>query len=372
MKKKILITGGAGFIGSHLAHSLADAGHEVRIFDKFSTQVHGATHARKKALSTDFEVIEGDMRSAGHVYEALKDIDVVYHFAAEVGVGQSMYEISRYVAANCLGTANLLQQLIERRPERLILASSMSVYGEGLYEDEVGYPVGNARRDPVLISRKQWDPVSNDQRSLRPLATPETKRPDLASIYALTKYDQEQMSLIVGKAYNIPTVALRFFNVYGPGQALSNPYTGVIAIFASRLLHGRAPVVYEDGQQRRDFVHVSDVVEACRLAMESPKAAGEIFNVASGVNYSIAEIAEKLAKVMGREGILPEIAQEYRSGDIRHCFADISKARKILGYSPRVSLDEGLANLMNWLATQSSIDRSDQARAELKTRGLAI
>jgi dTDP-L-rhamnose 4-epimerase len=288
-----------------------------------------------------------------------------------VGVGQSMYEVSRYTAVNNLGTAVLLEALIERPVERLIVASSMSVYGEGLYRSSSGRLVSGVERELEQLRRGAWE-LRDDSGVLEPIPTPESKTPSLASIYALSKYDQERMCLLIGAAYNIPTVALRFFNVYGPRQALSNPYTGVLAIFAARLLNGQRPLVFEDGNQRRDFVSVYDVAEACCLALERQAAAGGVFNVGSGRDVSVIELAHCLAKELGKPWLEPEIAGKYRVGDIRHCFADIALARERLGYAPKVGMADGIADLAGWLEGQIAVDRVDEARQALEKRGLTV
>ena len=372
MKKKILITGGAGFIGSHLADELLRAGHSVSALDSLASQVHGADAARPEYLDPEVELIVGDVRDPRAVKQALAGVDVVYHFGAMVGVGQSMYQICDYTGVNNLGTATLLEALIKNPVEKLIVASSMSLYGEGLYRTRSGALVEGHERSLLQLRRHDWELSDATGSSLTPIPTPETKSPCLSSIYALSKYDQERMCLITGRAYDIPTVAMRFFNVYGARQALSNPYTGVLAIFASRLLNNKPPLIFEDGFQRRDFVHVHDVAQACRLAMEVDAANGEVFNVGSGKNYTIREIAEKFAQVLGKEEIEAEITAKYRAGDIRHCFSDISKARRALGYEPRVELDEGLTELVGWLEGQTAEDRVDQARQELSARGLTV
>ncbi|OFZ53165.1 MAG: nucleoside-diphosphate-sugar epimerase [Bdellovibrionales bacterium RIFOXYC1_FULL_54_43] len=372
MGKRILITGGAGFIGSHLSRELEQAGHFVRILDNFSAQVHGSRPERHDTLA---EVQVGDVRNREHVKLALNGIDIVFHFAASVGVGQSMYEVRSYIDNNNLGTATLLQALItEKSPaiERLVVASSMSIYGEGLYVTAEGTVIDKARREVRDLERHDWEPKGPGGLPISPRPTPETKRPELASVYALSKFDQEQMCLMLGAAYKIPTVALRFFNVYGPGQALSNPYTGVMAIFASRILNGHSPVVYEDGLQKRDFVHVSDVARACHLAMQSSQAAGHVINIGSGIQYTILEIAERMARAMMRPTIRPELTGKCRIGDVRHCFADISLARKLLGFEPRITLSDGLRELTDWLSRQRAIDKTKEANAELLSRGLAI
>lgn len=368
---RILITGGAGFIGSHLADHLLAHGHSVRALDSLSPLVHGPGAARPGYLDRAVELEVGDVRDPQAVRRALRGIDAVVHLAAAVGVGQSMYEVDRYVGVNDLGTAVLLQAIIERPVERLVVASSMSLYGEGLYRDRAGRLLTAERTRAQLLARR-WEPQGEDGSPLEPVPTPETKPPALASIYALSKYDQERMSLLVGEAYGVPTVALRFFNVYGPRQALSNPYTGVLAVFAARYLNGRPPLVNEDGLQRRDFVAVRDVAEACRLALFAPGVAGQVFNVGSGRSFTVREVAERLAAAVGREELLPEVTQRYRVGDIRHCFADISRARELLGYAPEVVFDEGLSELADWLERQLAQDRMGKVSAELASSGLPL
>ena len=371
MSKKILITGGAGFIGSHLADDLLEHGFNVRVLDNLSDQVHGAKAARPSYLNDDVELCCGDVRDANVVKKALNGVDAVFHFAACVGVGQSMYQISHYTSVNNQGTANLLQTMIEHPVERLIVASSMSLYGEGLYRAPDGKLVPGRERSLEQLQARDWELRNADGKILEPVPTPETKPPNLASIYALSKFDQEQMCLIFGSAYRIPTVALRFFNVYGIRQALSNPYTGVLAIFASRLLNDKPPLIFEDGLQQRDFVSVKDVAQACRLALQLPQAAGNVFNVGSGHHFTIREIAQKISEAMGKS-VEPEVTGKYRVGDIRHCFADISRAREVLGYEPQVQFEDGLLELVEWLEGQPAVDKVDQAGAELSLRGLTV
>jgi dTDP-L-rhamnose 4-epimerase len=368
---QILITGGAGFIGSHLADDLIHRGHRVRALDSLSPQVHGAEADRPPYLHSDVELIRGDVRDAEAVRRALAGVDVVYHFASAVGVGQSMYEIEHYTSTNNLGTAVLLQQLIAQPVERLIVASSMSLYGEGLYRAADGSFTAGAERDLAQLRRGDWELRGADGQVLGPVPTPESKAPCLSSVYALSKFDQERMCLMIGRAYNIPAVALRFFNVFGTRQALSNPYTGVLAIFAARLLNDNAPLIFEDGLQRRDFVSVYDIVQACRLALDAPGAPGRAFNVGSGHSYTVREVAELMAGVLGKT-IEPTVCGKYRVGDIRHCFADITLARDVLGYEPTVTLEDGLVELAEWLQDQAADDRVAEASRELAARGLTV
>jgi dTDP-L-rhamnose 4-epimerase len=322
------------------------------VLDSLVPQVH-------EGADTVSPEILGDVRDPEVVGRALQGVDSVVHLAARVGVGQSMYEMAEYTSANSVGTAVLLEALAERPVRKLVVASSMSIYGEGLYR---GGEPGERTREQ--LERREWDFPG-----LEPLPTPETKRPALSSIYALTKYDQERACLVAGAAYGIPTVALRLFNVYGPGQALSNPYTGVLAIFAARLLNDRAPRIFEDGEQRRDFVSVHDVARAFALALERDGADGRAVNVGSGESISIGALGELLGRVLGKE-LMPEVTGEFRVGDIRHCFADVSLARDTIGFEPQVSLDDGIAELAAWLAGQTAVDRVDEAARELARRGL--
>jgi dTDP-L-rhamnose 4-epimerase len=283
-----------------------------------------------------------------------------------------MYEIVRYMSTNSIGTSILLELLANEKHtiQKVIVASSMSIYGEGKYVCAACGPMEPSVRPVSQLENRQWDVLCPQCGAiLRPLPTPEDKPLRPTSVYAISKRDQEELCLAIGHAYGIPTVALRFFNTYGPGQALSNPYTGVAAIFASRLLNGNPPLVFEDGLQSRDFVHVSDVVEGLLLAMERDEANYETFNVGSGRSITVQEVAITISDVMGVE-IRPYITNQCRQGDIRHCFADIGKARRLLGYAPRVQFAEGVRELVEWVKTQTAEDRVDVARAELETRGL--
>ena len=370
MGKRILVTGGAGFLGSHMVDALLAAGHSVRVFDNLTSQVH--PNGRPEYLAREVELVQGDMRDLDAVRKAVADIDVIYHLAAAVGVGQSMYEISRYMEINTQGNANLLQALLDSRLkfEKLIVASSMSIYGEGQYRCEQHGEVAPPPRETAQLKRKRWEvtcPACG--RDLKPEPTGEDKPLQCTSIYALSKKDQEEMSLLFGRTYDVPVIALRYFNIYGTRQALSNPYTGVAAIFASRLLNQRPPMVFEDGNQMRDFVSVHDVVQANLLAMERPEANGMALNVGSGHPISIREVARVLGEALGSEQ-KAEFTGKYRAGDIRHCFADISRTRQSLGYEPRHRFQDGVLELVDWLRSQTAVDRVSEAAQQLTTYGL--
>jgi dTDP-L-rhamnose 4-epimerase len=366
----VLLTGGAGFIGSHVADELLRVGYRVRVLDNLTDQVHAGVEF-PSYLDRAVELVKGDIRDASAVASALRGVDAVVHLAARVGVGQSMYEIASYADVNARGTSILLEALVDRPVERVVVASSMSVYGEGAYVTKAGASHPAVERTRGQLERGEWELLAADGSTLLPVATPETKQPSLSSVYALTKYDQERLCLIFGRAYGVPTVALRFFNAYGPRQALSNPYTGVLAIFASRLLNGKPPLVYEDGLQRRDFISVYDVARACRSALESERAAGEALNVGTGCDVTVLEIARQLASLLDVE-IEPALAGKYRAGDIRHCFADTTLARELLGFQPQVTLEQGMAELAEWLEGHTAVDQVEHAAQELAVRGLTV
>jgi dTDP-L-rhamnose 4-epimerase len=372
VSKHILITGGAGFVGSHLADELLLHGYQVHALDNLSSQVHGLENKKPQYLSPEVELVTGDIRDARVVRNALKGVDAVFHLAAAVGVGQSMYEIAQYTSVNNLGTAVLLEAIAQNPVERLVVASSMSLYGEGMYRDANGEIREGRQRTIEQLRLGEWELLDEHGSRLTPIPTPETKEPDIASIYALSKYDQERMCMMIGRAYDVSVVGLRFFNIYGSRQSLSNPYTGVLAIFASRLLNDKAPVIFEDGCQLRDFVSVHDIKRACRLALERPAAEGKVFNIGSGRSYRVRDIAAQMAETLGKETVEPQVMGQYRVGDIRHCFADVTLAQEVLGYQPRVALDEGLAELASWLEGQAAMDRVAEAHAELSTRGLTV
>lgn len=371
MAERVLITGGAGFIGSHLTRRLLRDGCSVRLLDNLTEQVHPDSEP-PSYLESEAELVVGDVRDRQVLSRALRGVDVVVHLAARVGVGQSMYEMASYAAVNTEGTAVLLEAIADASVRKLVVASSMSIYGEGLYRDRTGARVVVADRSRAQLQSDRWELETTAGEPLEPVPTPESKSPSLASIYALGKFDQERMCLLFGAAYDVPTVALRFFNVYGPDQALSNPYTGVLAIFASRLLNGRSPLIFEDGNQRRDFVSVHDVAGACALAIAAAGADGQAVNIGSGTSASVHEVAVRLAGVLDRDEIEPTVTGRYRVGDVRHCFADVTRAADTLGYTPSVVLEDGLRELAQWLQGQTPTDRVERATAELAARGLTL
>ena len=367
-RARVLVTGGAGFIGSHLVDTLLRDGYRVRVLDALLPQVH--PHGSPEYLDKEAELRIGDVRDADAVRAALQGSDIVVHLAAAVGVGQSMYELNHYCAVNVMGTACLLEAMVRdrsTRPHRIIVASSMSIYGEGLYQCDACGPQTPGVRSRAQLARRQWAmacPKCGSELAARP--TPENKAVVPTSVYAINKRDQEDMVLTVGRSLGIPAVALRFFNVYGDRQALSNPYTGVAAIFSSCLLNGHRPPVFEDGRQARDFVHVSDVVQACMLSIQSESVADEVFNVGTGTPTSLMRLLELLRReIPSGRNLEPEILDRFREGDIRACYADISHARQRLGFEPRVGLEQGIGALADWVASQASVDRSQDALQEL-------
>jgi len=372
---KVLVTGGAGFIGSYLVDALLAKGYQVRVFDSLEPQVHGEARQVPGYLDRSAELVVGDVRDRSALKDAVQDVGVVFHYAAAVGVGQSMYQVQRYVDVNTLGGATLLDILANEphRVRKVIVASSMSTYGEGKYECQacgVMYP--QLRPDEQLRQRR-WEMLCPQcGGEMRPLPTDESKPLSPTSIYAVTKRDHEEMFLCFGRAYEIPTVALRFFNVYGPRQALSNPYTGVAAIFSSRLLNGEPPVIYEDGKQSRDFIHVEDVARASLLAMERQEADYEVFNVGTGRPLTILQIAQVLIDHLAEGKAEPQIVGQYRRGDIRHCFADIGRIREKLGFEPEVAFEEGVADLISWVREQEATDGFGLVDSELRGKELIV
>jgi dTDP-L-rhamnose 4-epimerase len=371
LTQRALVTGGAGFIGSHLVERLLQEGFEVTVMDKLVAQVHGRSGA-PSYLDPRARFLKGDVADRGLARQALAETDVVFHLAARVGVAQSMYEIARYTRDNVWATARFLEAVVQQRSciRRLVVASSMSIYGEGSYSCPQCGPIVPGLRPKSQLEEGRWEircPRCGCGASACPTAEDKPLLP--TSVYAVNKRDQEELCLAVGRAYAIPTVALRLFNVYGPRQSLDNPYTGVAAIFSSRLLNDRPPVVFEDGHQTRDFVHVSDVVEAMFLAAHCDGACYEVLNVGTGRPVSVLEVARLLARHL-RRSEEPLVVGKFREGDIRHCYADATKVREILGFNPRVPFEEGVGDLCQWARGEQPTDKTDQALAELALRGL--
>ncbi|MEJ2210242.1 MAG: GDP-mannose 4,6-dehydratase [Anaerolineae bacterium] len=375
MAEHILVTGGAGFIGSFLVDALLERGHNVRVYDALVPQVHGADQSVPDYLNPEAEFIKGDVRDRDALGRALRGIDVVYHLAAAVGVGQSMYQIQYYTDVNTLGGAVLLDLIAntEHSVRKMIVASSMSIYGEGKYRCEEHGVVYPRLRSEEQLKARDWEmKCPHCGRDVEPVPTDESKPLYPTSIYAITKRDHEEMFLSTGVAYGIPAVALRFFNTYGPRQALSNPYTGVMAIFSGRLLNGQPPVIYEDGEQARDFTHVSDIVQGLLLAMERPEADNQVFNLGTGVPTSVGQVARLLSQHLTEGQVEPQILNRFRAGDIRTCYADLSKARDLLGFEPRVPLEEGLDDLLAWVKKQQAEDHFSQVEQELADKALVV
>jgi len=376
MADKILVTGGAGFIGSFLVDALVEKGHQVRIYDALVPQVHGSQQALPEYVNPSAEFVKGDVRDREALAKALEGVDVVFHLAAAVGVGQSMYQIQYYTEANTLGGAVLLDLLAntKHRVRKMIVASSMSIYGEGAYAcADCGIVFPRLRTEAQLKTRDWEMKCPHCGQDVHPVPTDEDKPLYPTSIYAITKRDHEEMFLSTGFAYGIPAVALRFFNTYGPRQALSNPYTGVMAIFSGRLLNRQPPVIYEDGLQSRDFIHVHDIVQGLLLAMVKPEADYQVFNLGTGVPTSIANVAGILSQHLTDGGeVKPEIRNQFRAGDIRHCYADLTKAQRLLGFEPQIPLQEGMTDLLTWVKEQTAIDRFVQVEKELSAKALVV
>jgi dTDP-L-rhamnose 4-epimerase len=368
----VLVTGGAGFIGSFVADRLVAAGHTVRVLDNLDSQVHpGGPPAY---LAPGMELVVGDVRDAGTLRRVLDGIDAVVHAAAAVGVGQSLYRVEHYVDANVRGTATLLQAIQDRadRIHKLIVFTSMTAYGEGLYRrPSDGQLLRPAIRSEEDVARYGWEPACPQTgEPLEPVATPEDSALLGRNVYALTKRWQEDLTLSLGDVYGFPVVCLRLFNVYGPRQSLSNPYTGVLAIFLARLLAGERPVVYEDGDQSRDFISVHDVAEIALQVLTDDRADGCVLNLGSGQPRRIGDIGRTLATLTGREDLQPHVTRQFRRGDVRHCTADVARARATLGFAPRVAWEDGLRELLAWSRETTVADHFDRAHGELERRSL--
>lgn len=371
-KETILVTGGAGFIGGHLCEKLYDKGYDIIVYDNLSEQIHGKDAELPSYLKNKVKFIKGDIRDREKLKNAILESDKIVHLVAETGVGQSMYEIDRYFSVTVQGTAVLWDILANEKHnvKKVVLSSSRAVYGEGKYNCEkcgVVYPTG---RTEAQLSKHDWEPkcpYCGKDLSVLPANEKDILNP--TSIYAINKRTQEDIFAVMGKALNIPYSIVRYQNVYGPRQSLNNPYTGILSIFASRLKNGNKIMVYEDGAESRDFSHVLDVVQGTTLALEKDEANFQIFNIANGKRTSVMEIAQLLTSLIDPNNI-PEIVYKYRVGDIRHCYADISKAEKLLGYSPNFNFKSGIEDFYNWSKNEEAIDNSLKAEAELRSKGM--
>ncbi len=373
---KTLVTGGAGFIGSHTVDRLVERGHEVVVLDNLDPQVHGKgaspRHIEEHRRAGRVVFRQGDVTNRADLEAALEGVEAVVHLAAAVGVGQSMYEPYYYVHTNGTGTGLLLELVVARRERirKLVVASSMSLYGEGAYRCPACGGAEGRERDEAQLEAGRWEVAcAACGKDLEPQPTPESKTPEIASVYAATKKHQEELFVSFGKAYGISTFALRFFNVFGPRQSLSNPYTGVAAIFLSRLLSGTAPLIFEDGGQSRDFIDVGDVARAVVLATEYAGPGAHVLNVGTGRRTSVRQVAEALASRLGL-ALQPQFLGRYRAGDIRHCIADPRRARSVLGFGAERSFDAGLPALIEWCRKETPRDEVEASLAALKEKGL--
>jgi dTDP-L-rhamnose 4-epimerase len=375
--EKILVTGGAGFIGSHTVDLLLEQGYEVTVLDNLELQVHGKEKDKPDYLNRDATFIKHNIQDRDFLKKLVPEFDAIIHLAALVGVGQSMYQIERYIKGNTEATATLLDILAKEEHDikKLIVASSMSVYGEGKYYcPKCTTKIYPELRTEKQLKKQQWDHLCPNCGSiLKPLPTDEDKPLMPTSIYAQSKRHQEEMCLLIGKTYNIPTVALRYFNVYGSRQSLSNPYTGACAIFTSRILNNKPPYIFEDGHQKRDFIHVKDIAKANLRALEINDGNYNAINIGTGTPISIIELAETLTKLYNKPKLKPHISNEYRKGDIRHCYADTAKAQSLLKFQATTTLQEGLTELSGWAKTHGwdAIDLFEEALQELKAKNLA-
>lgn len=346
MKKLVLVTGGNGFLGINLVGLLLESGYAVRILDNLNeTPLANGS----EDFPSEVEIYKGDLRNRQDVKNALISVDAVVHLASIEGIGSSMYKIQDFTDHNCMATSVLLEVLAENPVENLVVASSMAVYGEGLYKNSSGNLVQNVTRRPEDLEKHYWNICDHLDEELTALPTPETKSINPVSVYGLSKYYQERLCLLSGSTFGFPVTVLRFFNIYGPGHSMSNAGGDVLAKFGARILNNVAPLLFEDGFQLRDFLHVKDAARACLLAMEACLPGGNTFNIGSGKPMPVRELALKLAIIMERNGLAPQVSQKFRAGDVRHCFPDISLAADKLDFSPSVDFDEGIFDMAEWL-----------------------
>ena len=377
MEKRILITGGAGFIGSNLALALINRGHQVRILDNLSSQVHGEDPLQSELFQSiryKTEFIKGDVTNRNDWLKALEGQEVVVHLAAETGTGQSMYEIERYCSVNIKGTAIMLDLITNNKQftvKKMIVASSRAIYGEGKYQNSKGeiiYP--DSRRDEDMRRGDFEVKCVATRETLQVLSTDEESKIHPLSVYGITKYNQEQMVLTIGKALGIPAVALRYQNVYGPGQSLANPYTGILSIFSTLIKNGEDINIFEDGKESRDFVYITDVVNATILAIEKEEANYKAFNVGSGIPVDVLTVARKLREKY-KKYVNIKVTGNYRLGDIRHNYADLSRIRKELRYEPEIDFESGISSFTNWVNSQKiKKSRYKESLVEMETKGL--
>ena len=374
MMKNILITGGAGFIGSRLCEKLYDKGYNITVLDNLSSQVHvNEESVLFNRIKNKCRFIKGDVRNKNNWKIALKEQEIIVHLAAETGTGQSMYEVEKYNAVNIMGTANMLDILANcsHNVKKIIVASSRAIYGEGKYSCNVHgekYPANRKEKDLFNGDFNLKCDICNTDLNL--LATDEKSKVNPASIYGITKYQQEQMVLLMGKSLGISSTAFRYQNVYGPGQSLANPYTGILSIFSTRILNGNDIEIFEDGLESRDFVYIDDVVDATILGIENEKANGQIFNVGSGESTKVIDVAESLRKLFNKD-VNISVSRKYRIGDIRHNYADLTKLSKLLNFSPKYNFERGLLEFVNWVNVQTiQEDRYEKSIRELKNKGL--
>ena len=372
--KNILITGGSGFIGSRLCEKLHERGYKITILDNLSEQIHGTAESSLfQKVKGKCIFIKGDVRNKKDWKEAIKGQDIVVHLAAETGTGQSMYEIEKYNDVNIMGTANLLEILAntEHSVKKMIVASSRAIYGEGKYNCKIHGDQYPSKRKEKNMKKGEFNPkcdICNTELNL--VATDEKSKIHPSSIYGINKQQQEQMVMLMGDSLGIPSVAFRYQNVYGPGQSLSNPYTGILSIFSTRILNKNNLDIYEDGLESRDFVYIDDVVDATILGIEKEEANGEVFNVGSGIATTVKEVAESLKKFYNSD-ISISISGKYRLGDIRHNYADLNKAKILLGFIPKYNFQKGILEFVSWVKTKEVMeDKYEKSVQELKNKGL--
>lgn len=372
--KHILITGGAGFIGAYLTEALHAKGCQVTVLDVLSPQIHAQWEGSflEQKIREKCRFIKGDVTRTEDWREALQGVDSVVHLAAETGTGQSMYEVDRYYQVNVQGTARFLDLLVnEKLPiKRMVIASSRAIYGEGKYADNAGNVHFPAARREEDMTEGRFDPLDGYGNPLRMLPTDEDSKLHPASIYGLTKLAQEQMIMLMGKQMGIAATGLRFQNVYGPGQSLSNPYTGLLAVFSNRIRNGNPLDIYEDGQETRDFVYISDIVDSIILALENEAAAGQVYNVGSGIATPVLKVAQLMAEYFGIE-VPIQVSGRFRVGDIRHNQADLTRIAGGLGFEAKVSFEAGLKAFVDWVTGQDvQEDRYEASLAEIRAKGL--